>query len=434
MLEPKVVKDLLSAYKRTRDGRTAYLRRRRLRIAIIAFCVILAIVLLPLYYYTDLIWGPHKNFASISGDREWAMFAHDPAHTSNAGSQILPSGKIKNVFKAGGAINSSPVVASGVVYFGSTDNKLYAVDALTGNKIWDFKTDGWIECSPAIHNETIFFGSNDGTLYALDLKTGNKKWEFKTQYAIKSTPAIAGGKVIFGATDYKVYALNENNGKIIWQFNTHNWLISSPVIYNGIVCIGSMDGFLYTLNANDGRLRLKYDTKSSISNSPVATGSTFYFVDYFKLYAMDANSRNWLKENDLTPYWRTAYLYGWAPKPPGASGYLWSLPFKEPVNGSPVLADNNIIISTGDKLIAIDSNQQKSTWTFQSPGKILTSPALANGMVYCGSTNGYIYALDASTGEQKWGVDVGEKLVTPPALADGRIYLGTQSGHLYIME
>ncbi len=434
MIEPKIVKDLLAAYKKTREGRKAYLRRRRLLFAVIGLLVISALILLPLYYYSDVIMGPPAGVHSVSGPGEWAMYAHDPAHTSNAGSPNLPSVTMKVIFTAGGAINSSAVVANGVVYFGSTDSQLYALDAATGDKLWNFKTGGWIESAPAVHNGIVYFGSNDGKLYALDSKTGKEQWEFKTRYAIKSTPAIADGKVVFGSTDYRVYALNEKNGKKIWSFSSQNWLLSSPVIFNGMVCIGSMDGFLYTLNINDGRIRLKYDTRSSISNSAVATGSTFYFVDYNKLYAIDAHSRNWPKENDLVPYWRTAYIYGWAPKPPGASGFLWMLPFKDPMKGSPVLTDNNIIINTGDKLIAIDRSQQKPTWVFQIPGAQLTSPSLANGIAYTGSTDGYVYALDVSTGEKRWDVNIGEKLTSTPVIADGRIYMGTPSGRLYMIE
>ena len=434
MIEPKAVKDLLSAYKKTREGRAAYFRRRRVLFTVIGLLVVSALILLPLYYYSDVIMGPPEGVTSASGSGEWAMYAHDPAHTSSVGSQNVQPGKVKVIFTAGGAINSSPVVASGVICFGCTDRKLYALDATTGDKLWDFETGGWIESSPAIHNGTVYFGSNDGKLYALDLKTGKEKWQFKTRYAVKSTPAVAGGKVIFGSTDYRLYALNEDNGKKIWSFNSQNWLVSSPVIYNGIVCIGSLDGFLYTFNVNDGRVRLKFDTSSSISNSALAAGSVFYFVDYNKLYAVNANSRNWPRENELIPYWRTAYIYGWAPKPPGASGFLWMVPFEDPMNGSPVLTGKDIIINTGDKLNSVDISQHKLTWTFQRQGAKLTSPSLADGLLYAGSSDGYVFALDVLTGGKHWEVNVGEKLASTPIVAEGKIFLVAPSGRLYTIE
>lgn len=65
------------------------------------------------------------------------------------------------------AIRSSPVVASGVMYVGSDDGRMYAVDLLTGEELWKWETDGRIRSSPAIADGAIFFGSFDGLLYAV---------------------------------------------------------------------------------------------------------------------------------------------------------------------------------------------------------------------------------------------------------------------------
>ena len=45
-------------------------------------------------------------------------------------------------FKTEGKVFSSPAVSSGVVYFGSLDNRLYAVDTKTGQEKWRFRTKG----------------------------------------------------------------------------------------------------------------------------------------------------------------------------------------------------------------------------------------------------------------------------------------------------
>lgn len=70
-------------------------------------------------------------------------------------------------FTTGGIGGSSPAVANGVVYIGSMDNNLYAVNAKTGAGIWQFKTGGWVESTPAIANGIVYFGSDDKNLYAL---------------------------------------------------------------------------------------------------------------------------------------------------------------------------------------------------------------------------------------------------------------------------
>jgi eukaryotic-like serine/threonine-protein kinase len=57
-----------------------------------------------------------------------------------------------------------------VVYVGSGDNSLYAVDARTGNKLWSFATGAAIISSPAVANGVVYVGSYDGKLYAFHLQ------------------------------------------------------------------------------------------------------------------------------------------------------------------------------------------------------------------------------------------------------------------------
>src|ERR1700682_21067 len=53
------------------------------------------------------------------------------------------------------------------------------VPKLTGVK-WKFHTNGYVISSPAIANGAAYVGSTDGNLYAVDLQTGSQKWKFKT--------------------------------------------------------------------------------------------------------------------------------------------------------------------------------------------------------------------------------------------------------------
>ena len=64
---------------------------------------------------------------------------------------------------------SSPIVANGLVYFGSGDTNIYALDAATGALKWKFKTNGAIHSTVTHHDGVIYFGSFDGNYYALNL-------------------------------------------------------------------------------------------------------------------------------------------------------------------------------------------------------------------------------------------------------------------------
>jgi hypothetical protein len=60
---------------------------------------------------------------------------------------------------------------------------------------WKFKIGGWVNPSPAVVDGVVYVGSDDGRLYALDAATGQEKWSFKTYGEVYSSPAVAGGMV-----------------------------------------------------------------------------------------------------------------------------------------------------------------------------------------------------------------------------------------------
>ena len=64
-------------------------------------------------------------------------------------------------------MDSSPVIAGGRVYVGSSDGKLYVLDLETGKRLSDFDAGSAITTSPAIAGGRIIIGSQDGVIYAL---------------------------------------------------------------------------------------------------------------------------------------------------------------------------------------------------------------------------------------------------------------------------
>ena len=87
------------------------------------------------------------------------------------------------------------------------DYHIYALDAVTGGKLWDFETEGYVSSSPALVDTTIYVGSEDGRLYAVDAATGEKLWDILTGGKITSSPAVADGAVYIGSHDGNLYAI-----------------------------------------------------------------------------------------------------------------------------------------------------------------------------------------------------------------------------------
>ena len=110
-----------------------------------------------------------------------AMFRADARHGGvydGAGVPALHGVKWK--FKTGAAVISTPAVAAGVLYFGSTDHNFCALDAASGAERWRFATKGRITSSPAVVAGRVYFGSYDGNIYALDAASGALLWRFAT--------------------------------------------------------------------------------------------------------------------------------------------------------------------------------------------------------------------------------------------------------------
>jgi eukaryotic-like serine/threonine-protein kinase len=60
-------------------------------------------------------------------------------------------------------------VAGGVVYVGSYDYNVYALNARTGAKLWSYTTGYIVDSAPAVSNGVVYFGSADGNVYAFGL-------------------------------------------------------------------------------------------------------------------------------------------------------------------------------------------------------------------------------------------------------------------------
>jgi hypothetical protein len=159
--------------------------------------------------------------------------------------------QLKWKFRTEDFVQSSPTIADSVVYFGSWDDHLYAVDIQMGQEKWRFKTAGDVVSSPAIEGGVVYFGSWDGHLYAVDIQTGQEKWRFKTAGDVQSSPTIANSVVYFGSWDGHLYAVDIQTGELKWKFKTEHWVESSPAIAQGVVYFGSFDGHLYAVRCSE---------------------------------------------------------------------------------------------------------------------------------------------------------------------------------------
>jgi outer membrane protein assembly factor BamB len=433
------------------------LSRLKLRKTILLSALGAAVVLIAFFAVfstTDLIARPIKSLTSLSGAGEWAMFGHDPSHSGATDSAAtLPQGIVTKLLSAADEIHSSPAVANGIIYVGSRDYYLYAIDASTGAVRWKFQAGSYVDSSPVVADNTVYFGSNDGKLYALNATTGQKLWDFRTQYAVRSSVAVADGKVYFGADDYNVYALDTVTGKQIWTSPTENEIESNPTVADGLLYIGSADDNFYALDAKTGRLRLKFPDGSIGGFSPAEQNGTVYIGSSGGiLYAIEGKARNWPGENQIRPNWQALHIYGVMPAAPNESGYLWSLnlrgtpslPTRGPppasslpqatITSSASLSNTSLFIGMSNKVVAVDLQSHAKIWDFPTNAPVSGTPALSNNMVYAACEDGHLYILDATSGAQLKDVLLGGKLTSSPAIIGSTVYLTSQDGTLFAVK
>ncbi len=421
------------------EKRRLELRKRRLIITFSllgVFCLV--ITLLSLLQCTDLILKIPENVYSSPQGNDWAMFRRDLAHTGNAGQNITsPEGTLKWTFNTGGPIHSSPAVVDGVVYFGSQDGNIYAVDGETGEQLWVFKTGSFVDSSTAVVDGVVYCGSNDCNLYALDAKTGKKLWSFPVKYAVRSSPAVADGVVYFGCYDYNVYAVDAATGSEIWHGYTEGLISASPAVARGIVLVGSNDNLFYSFNAKTGSARLQYDTKFPVYSSPAVKDGVAYFTDGWGFFiAIDITGKNWWQENKIRLYWNTLYIYGVAPKPSPPSGFLWgvTLVWGARSVSSPSIVGDYAYVGSGSNLVSINLVTHEIQRTYATNDDVISSPAIAGTVVYVGVEDGNFYAVDRTTGKKIWSYTTGGVISSSPAVDNGIVYIGSEDGKLYAFE
>jgi hypothetical protein len=121
---------------------------------------------------------------------------------------LKPAGQWIWGASAGCGVKSAPAVGpDGTIYFGATDNYLYAFDPDSTLK-WRYETGGDVDAGPAIAADgTVYVGSDDNCLYAVNAD-GTLKWRYETGGTVEAAPAIGpDGTIYFTSDDGYLYAL-----------------------------------------------------------------------------------------------------------------------------------------------------------------------------------------------------------------------------------
>lgn len=339
---------------------------------------------------------------------DWPMFRLDLQHTGYSTSPAPNTNQTLWNYTTSEAVRSSPAVVDGVVYVGSNDHKVYALNAANGASLWNYTTGEPVESSPAVVDGIVYVGSNDNKTYALNATTGALIWNYTTGRYVTSSPTVVGGSVYVGSYDKKVYALNATNGASMWNYTTGAEIASSPAVADGRIYVGSSDTKVYCLNASTGASIWNYTTSNSVTSSPAVADGRVYVGSWdASVYCLNASTG--------ARIWQYADVS---------------------ILSSPAVVDGKVFVGQGGgyprtQICALDAATGASIWNYTTSSQVTSSPAVADGKVYVGSFDSKVYCLNAATGALLWSYTTGGAVYSSPAVANGVVYVGSLDRKVY---
>lgn len=303
-------------------------------------------------------------------------------------------------------IRGTAAYKRGVVYIGSYDKNLHAINAETGESIWKYATEGGIVSRPTIWEDSVFIGSEDHRLHVVSSRTGSLQWTYYTKGAVRSSPRAAHGHIFLGSDDGSVHAINISGGRGIWQIETSAEVRSTPFVSQEAVYVGNEAGEFYCFDFRGG-IKWRFKAKRAITSSPVVVENLVIFCSLdSNLYALDAKS-----------------------------GYLvWRFQMDKGSISSPFVADGLVFCGSIDgNIYSVNLHSAKEVWRFQTDHQVTSSPIVQEESLYCGSVDGHLYCLDHQTGQLRWKFNTGKAITASPVIKDATIYIGSTNNKLFAL-
>ena len=174
---------------------------------------------------------------------------------------------------------ATPVLDSrGILYVGSTDQHLYAINAESGRIVWRHPTPAPIYAPVTLHGDNLVAACFDGTLFSIHRRNRRERFRSTLDGPLVSAPVIVGDRLIIGSRDYFLHGLDAATGAARWR-NTYwfSWVESTPRVADGILYIGGSDfRRVSALDPRDGRQLWSTDVLGLSWGSPVVTSDSVF--------------------------------------------------------------------------------------------------------------------------------------------------------------
>jgi len=371
----------------------------------------------------------------------------------------------------GGIVGSGVHYGEGIIFPGSFEPHQMALNAKTGEVLWDTETKSAMLFSGSYYEGKFFRGgTHDNTLYSFNATNGEILWTFNpnTQEGYFSIgPAAAYGMVYELNRDGHLYALNSETGEVVWKYKGPGPLVfpGNPTVADGKIYATTGQEMSYTseqsdsefvcLDAFTGKVVWKLPVEAFAPRESVAIAyGNLYLIPGDVTRSVDTESGEeyetinqiWAIGTKSWPMYRHDPTHSaTGQSSPTTLSLLWNFTTKGAVISSPSLENGKVYFGSQDKSIyCLNARTGKYIWNFQTNDRIKSSPAIANGKVFIGPDDGTIYCLNSSNGKMIWSTYAGGPipvtfaasvvLRSSPIISDSRVYVGSLDSNVYCLD
>jgi outer membrane protein assembly factor BamB len=305
-----------------------------------------------------------------------------------------------------GSIEGSAAIVDGVVYVGSFDEFLYAIDLKTGKPKWSVKL-GPIKSSPCVKGGKVYVGDADGKFFCVDAANGKEIWRFVTGGEIAAGCSFAGDKILVGSHDETLYCLDDK-GAQVWTFKTQGPVNGSPAVIGNKTFVAGCDSLLHVVDIAKGEELFNVDLGGQAGATAAVRGDSVYV----------GTMNNQFMGIDL-----------------GTKQISWTFEAqkrKQPFYSSAAVTDDIVVVGNRDrKVYALDRKKGTSVWEWSTDGRVDSSPVIVGNRVFVGSLDKTLYVLDLKKGAKLQDFELDSGILASPAAAEGCIVIGSEKGTIY---
>lgn len=288
--------------------------------------------------------------------------------------------------------------------------------------VWARRGRVLLEFTPVICGRALYLLRNDAVLLKLSRRTGAGMWKRKLGELAASSPACAGESVYVtvlergrGIKAGRIVALNAETGRTRWSRRLSARTESSPLVFRDRVYFGTEDGAVISLRTSDGAQRWRTPTAGAVKGGITMSDGKLYAADYSgRVYALR----------------RSDGAVRWVRRPSAGGLRLRAGQFYS----TPAVAFGRVYVgSTDGGIYSLSTATGKTAWRTGTGRYVYASPAVGSPggrpTVFAGSYDGRFYALDARTGRKRWTRNLRGRISGSATLVGDTVWVASLGGN-----